>query len=171
MTSASYDPPKPAGEPEAHSAREVGGKVLNLSRLRDFGFRVPPWVVVPSRVFEEVVGARRGEIQSLLDAADFNDFASVERASARIGEIAKASELPGPFCRDLLAALGERFGADALFSVRSSAVGEDAAEHSFAGQMDSFLNVPLGAVPDAVRKVWASAFSPRVLVYRRRKGL
>ena len=50
-------------------------------------------------------------------------------------------------------------------------MGEDSAQHSFAGLMDSFLNVPAAGISEAVRKVWGSCFSSRALSYRHRKGL
>lgn len=58
-------------------------------------------------------------------------------------------------------------------AVRSSAVGEDSAQASFAGQHVTRLNVRGGvdALADAVRAVWASARSEAALAYRRRLGL
>jgi rifampicin phosphotransferase len=52
-------------------------------------------------------------------------------------------------------------------AVRSSAREEDGIEHSFAGQFDSFLSVPLTQIPEHVRAVWQSGFSARVIAYRR----
>ena len=75
---------------------------------------------------------------------------------------------PASLSNGLDEALSTLFGGHASFSVRSSIVGEDSAEHSYAGQMDSFLNIPKSAVEEAVKKVWASAFSVRALVYRQR---
>src|SRR5690606_31019101 len=50
---------------------------------------------------------------------------------------------------------------------RSSAVGEDSAAQSFAGQMDTFLFVKGDeALIDAIKGCWASAFSDRALFYR-----
>ena len=53
-----------------------------------------------------------------------------------------------------------------LVAVRSSAGDEDGAEHSFAGQFESFLNVSPRDVPDKVRAVWQSAFTDRLVAYR-----
>ncbi len=59
----------------------------------------------------------------------------------------------------------------AFFAVRSSALDEDGAEHSFAGQLESFLFVPPERIPEKVEAVWRSGFSERILAYRRERGL
>ncbi len=56
-------------------------------------------------------------------------------------------------------------------AVRSSAADEDGAQHSFAGQLESELNVALRDVRDAIVTVWRSAFSKRLLEYRRSLNL
>jgi pyruvate,water dikinase len=58
------------------------------------------------------------------------------------------------------------------FAVRSSAVDEDGASASFAGQHVTLLNVHSTAdVPDAVREVWWSANSDSAITYRQKVGL
>lgn len=58
------------------------------------------------------------------------------------------------------------------FAVRSSAVDEDSAEASFAGQHLSVLNVKsTDDIPAAVREVWWSANSDSAITYRQRVGL
>jgi pyruvate,water dikinase len=57
------------------------------------------------------------------------------------------------------------------FAVRSSAVDEDGAAASFAGQHLTLLNVHSAAdVPGAVREVWWSANSDAAITYRQRVG-
>src|SRR5438093_8188286 len=57
-------------------------------------------------------------------------------------------------------------------AVRSSAVDEDGAEASFAGQHMTLLNVPgVDAVPEALREIWWSANSDSAITYRQRVGL
>jgi pyruvate, water dikinase len=60
---------------------------------------------------------------------------------------------------------------DWRLAVRSSAVGEDSADASFAGQHVTKLNVRKAAVHEAVRLVWQSARTESALAYRARKGL
>jgi pyruvate,water dikinase len=57
-------------------------------------------------------------------------------------------------------------------AVRSSAVDEDGAEASFAGQHLTLLGVPsFDEVVDALREVWWSANSDSAITYRQRVGL
>jgi pyruvate,water dikinase len=57
-------------------------------------------------------------------------------------------------------------------AVRSSAVGEDSAGASFAGQHITVLNVPSpDEVEAAVREVWWSANSDSAITYRKRLGV
>ena len=57
-------------------------------------------------------------------------------------------------------------------AVRSSAVDEDSAEASFAGQHLTLLNVPsTDAVSEALREIWWSANSDSAISYRQRVGL
>ena len=63
---------------------------------------------------------------------------------------------------ELAAAFGELGGSAA---VRSSAVGEDGAKRSFAGQFDSFLGVNAGALRKAVEACLASAAGGRAAAY------
>jgi pyruvate,water dikinase len=57
-------------------------------------------------------------------------------------------------------------------AVRSSAVGEDSADASFAGQHLTLLNVPeADDLPAAVREIWWSANSDSAITYRQRVGL
>jgi pyruvate,water dikinase len=57
-------------------------------------------------------------------------------------------------------------------AVRSSAVDEDSAEASFAGQHLTLLNVPsTDGVSSALREIWWSANSDSAITYRQRVGL
>ncbi|HET7690812.1 MAG TPA: PEP/pyruvate-binding domain-containing protein [Nocardioidaceae bacterium] len=88
--------------------------------------------------------------------------------------------LPGPEV-DLIASGDESATAalrDAVrdlptpLAVRSSAVGEDSAGASFAGQHITVLNVPtVDDVEAAVREVWWSANSDSAITYRKRLGV
>ncbi|HEY1377247.1 MAG TPA: PEP/pyruvate-binding domain-containing protein [Gemmataceae bacterium] len=79
---------------------------------------------------------------------------------------------PSPELRaELAAALAELCPAGEPVAVRSSASDEDGAQHSFAGQLDTFLFVPPADVPEKVAAVWRSGFSDRIVAYRKEHGL
>jgi Phosphoenolpyruvate synthase/pyruvate phosphate dikinase len=62
--------------------------------------------------------------------------------------------------------------SDFSAAVRSSAVDEDGATASFAGQHETYLNiVGADAIIQAVTRCWESARSERALEYRRQQGL
>jgi len=150
---------------------EVGGKGWNLFRLLHFGFPLPPWFVVSSSVFNEVIREQRGSIEKILCSMDFTNQNSLDIASSLISEIISNSEVTSQFPQELFLTIEKIFSQNKLLSVRSSVIGEDSSENSFAGQMDSFLNVHPSDIIDAIKKVWASAFSSRALVYRHSKNI
>ncbi len=105
------------------------------------------------------------QASSLLDAA--------EQAAATISALFHSSSLPEALAADISAAylqLGE--GRLLAVAVRSSATAEDLEGASFAGQQDTYLNVSgPEAVLDAVRRCWASLWTPRAILYRLREGI
>lgn len=57
------------------------------------------------------------------------------------------------------------------WAVRSSAVDEDGQAHSFAGQLESFLNVAREDLVEKIGAVRQSGFSERIVLYRQQAGL
>ncbi len=168
MPALDLEVPIPCDTPsEQVSPREVGGKAWNLLRLRELGYPVPRFVILPCVAFEEVLGDGLREIEAALAGLDALDPEAAAGAAEQVVAIVEGRPWPARWGDALAAALP---GASSL-AVRSSVVGEDGAQHSFAGLMDSRLGVPRHGLPAAVRGVWASAFSGRALAYRQRKGL
>ena len=64
-----------------------------------------------------------------------------------------------------------RFDEHTLFAVRSSATDEDGSVHSFAGQFETYLNIPESQVVENIKKVQQSANSERVVAYMRERGI
>ena len=85
---------------------------------------------------------------------------------ATVDAIARGDVPPGEVLDQVLRELGGRV------AVRSSAVGEDAKDVSFAGQHLTLLNVVSpGALVDAILEVRQSAHSVSALGYRKRMGI
>lgn len=141
----------------------MGGKAAALARLQalaeQVGAEVPAWFVVSPAAFEASAGA------ALLSALRESQGASVP------ARLLDALELEPQTARRLDQAVEELEPGWTGLAVRSSAVDEDGAEASFAGQLESYLGVPPARVAERVADVWRSGFSERVLVYRREQGL
>jgi pyruvate, water dikinase len=73
--------------------------------------------------------------------------------------------------REAIVAAYEALGDDPPVAVRSSAIGEDSAAATFAGQHETYLWVRgADAVCEAVRDCWASLHGERATSYRERLG-
>ncbi len=131
---------------------DVGGKAWNLYRLRASGFRVPDWYVVPGRHFGATLGDRIEGIGAIVRRIDFADRSAIEATASEIREIVLRTDLPVAL-REELARIFDDVDDPVWVAVRSSVSGEDSADNSFAGQMDTVLNVALADVPASVQEV------------------
>lgn len=144
---------------------ELGGKGANLVLLSRLGLPVPTFfVIAPAANAAFLANPALRELHRRALGYD----SPGERAALRAA-IARAP-LPEGLVVALRAARAELGDGDV--AVRSSALGEDAAGASFAGQFDSVLHVDgEAALLDAVRTCWASAFSDRAATYRAHRGI
>ncbi|PSL31298.1 PEP/pyruvate-binding domain-containing protein [Dyadobacter jiangsuensis] len=78
------------------------------------------------------------------------------------------ADISGP---ELVTGLLSAFEGTRYFAVRSSAAGEDGAAFSFAGQFESYLGVTPDELAARIADVRQSAFSKRVMAYRKHHGL
>jgi rifampicin phosphotransferase len=141
-----------AGEPEPPAAL-VGGKAHNLARLAATGANVPAWVAVSVEAFRGIVLERHPLSE---------DPGAIAAWRERVaGEL----DLPAAFLEELRGAVSAAGLGEALLAVRSSAVSEDAAGASFAGQFDTVLGVRASELESAVRRVWASAANEHAVAY------
>jgi rifampicin phosphotransferase len=62
-------------------------------------------------------------------------------------------------------------GFEPRFAVRSSALGEDGSAASYAGLHETELDVAPAEIAGAVRRCWASLWSPAATAYRQRRNL
>jgi len=146
-------------------SREYGGKARGLWELDRAGHPVPPFAALPARAFADhlrAVDADGSLAAALLDLAEGGE----EELGRRLRAAIEARPLDPGLAEALRTAHGTHLGG-APVAVRSSAVGEDGSDHSFAGQHDSFLHQHGDTLEDAVRRCWASAFTARALTYRR----
>lgn len=144
---------------EADSRAPLGGKARALAALGQADLAIPEWFALsPAAFTASLTPAQRDALQATGD--DDNLRTLIEQV------------IPCPeVCQELREALAHLCPNRELLAVRSSASDEDGAQHSFAGQLDSFLFVTPEAVSDKAAAVWRSAFSQRILAYRREHRL
>ena len=166
------DAARPLGELRAGDAALFGGKSAALGELLVAGIDVPPGFGLSAdafRVFLVEAGLER-TVADAVAPVTAGDVDSVGAASHAIGEAMRFAPMPETV-RDEIAAQYARLGEDAPVAVRSSAIGEDSEEATFAGQQDTYLWVRgVEHVCDAVRDCWVSLYSPPAISYRARLG-
>jgi pyruvate,water dikinase len=134
-----------------------GGKSSNLGELLAAEIPVPPGFAISTAAYRAFV--REAGLEETIAAA-----------SPASADAIRAAPMPD----DVRAEVSEqyaRLGDAVAVAVRSSAVGEDSAEATFAGQQETYLWVRgADSVCDAVRDCWASLYSPTAISYRARLG-
>ncbi|MGD0858477.1 MAG: PEP/pyruvate-binding domain-containing protein [Terracidiphilus sp.] len=158
--------------PEATLER-VGGKGASLARMVEAGLPVPPGFHITTEAYRRFVDENHltAGIQSVAAQAQANDPATLDRASEQIQSLFAQGKIPGDIAEAIRRWYGE-LGADIPVAVRSSATAEDLPGMSFAGQLETYLNVHGGdEVLDAVQRCWASLWTGRAIGYRERQGI
>ncbi|GAB4542507.1 MAG: PEP/pyruvate-binding domain-containing protein [Anaerolineae bacterium] len=145
----------------------VGGKTFALATLRRHGLPVPEGLVVTTAFFEEHLRQH----QFIPIWAGSPDVAVTEGALHWLGDVLKISPLSSELTAALHQELANTFPGVESFVVRSSAIDEDARQHSFSGIHLSELGVPRQMIPISLSRCWASAFSKPALEYRRKHNI
>jgi pyruvate, water dikinase len=156
---------------------QFGGKSANLGELMAAAIPVPPGFALPAAAFTGFVEASglSEEIAGAIERVSPGDVDSIGGASHKISEAMRSAPLPDAVCADIAAAyedLARSQNTDAPpVAVRSSAIGEDSQDATFAGQQETYLWVRgVDRVCDAVRDCWVSLYSAPAISYRLRLG-
>jgi len=128
--------------------RLYGGKASSLIKMKDEGFSVPTFFVIPAEYFISVLSQKK-ETESIEAFLKTFDFPEVDKKMI-FNRLPQSVE---------------------TFSVRSSAVGEDGATFSFAGQFETFLHVTRINLFQKIKEVWISAFSDRIVSYKKQNKI
>lgn len=149
----------------------AGGKGASLGEMTQAGIPVPSGFVVVRDAFDKFLEETGliAEVRSELEKVNYDDVASVERASRVLHDLIYDARFPEDLEVEILNAF-DSLGAE-FVAVRSSATAEDGADASWAGELESYLNTPREILLGNVKKCWASLFTPRAIVYRNEKGM
>ena len=165
----------PLDAPGVPDNQMVGGKAAKLTQLMRAGFQVPRGFCLTTWAYEAfVIDAKiTAAIDMELGRKSMDDmrWEEIWDTALRIRSMFLAQPLSGLLRKTVEKGL-ELFNSSTPLAVRSSAIGEDSAGHSFAGLHESIIGVRgERAVEDAVRLVWASLWSDAALLYRQELGL
>jgi pyruvate,water dikinase len=154
-------------------AAEFGGKSANLGELLAGGIPVPAGFAVGAEAFRQFVGTTglEGTIRAATERVSPGDVKAIDAAAKTIDEAMRFAPLPDALRDELRQRHNEleRPSGETPppVAVRSSALGEDSPDASYAGQQESFLWVRgFEQVCDAVRDCWVSLYTPRAIGYR-----
>jgi len=158
----------------------VGGKNASLgemiTRLARAGVNVPSGFATTADAYWLFLDENdlRGRLSDAIGKLK-DDRSNLSSVGKKVRDLILGGEMPGPVAVAVRQAYGDlatRLGReDPDVAVRSSATAEDLPEASFAGQLETFLNIRGETdVIDAVKRCFASLFTDRAIAYREENG-
>lgn len=161
-------------------SQKVGGKNASLgemiSQLSQKGIRVPNGFAVTTKAFKEFLNCNHLEekIDQILTNLDVSNIKAVSKASKEVRNLIEQGNFPKTIeeeIRKTFKQLEDTFSHSLNVAVRSSAVGEDSKDASFAGQQETYLHVNgIENVLISIKKVFSSLYDERTISYRSDKG-
>ncbi len=140
-----------------------GGKGANLAQLIKSGFNVPPFFILSAPLYEHII--------QLAGIDEFIAKATSEKSHQNFQQIKSAIltvEIPESIINQIIHAWKNLIQNSAFqtVAVRSSALAEDLSDHSFAGQLESYLDIrDEKQLLESIKKCWASLWNERVYHY------
>ncbi len=178
---------------DRNSTPLVGGKGANLGEMMSIKLPVPKGFVVATDSYLKFIEENnlRDNIEKIVSEVDVEDNGNLVGASEEIQKMIMSSPIPQMIENEIIVSYRALYMSDELrdisgkaldfikvgrdqlpVAVRSSAVAEDSASTSFAGQMVSILNV-IGPkhLLESVKHCWASLFEPRAIYYHKNNNV
>ncbi|MBW2737608.1 MAG: PEP/pyruvate-binding domain-containing protein, partial [Deltaproteobacteria bacterium] len=158
------------------SANYAGSKMANLGEIMNLtGINVPHGFVITVSAYHLFLehSDLQKNINQQLQSVDIEDIKMLEMASSNIQKLIMQSPVPPELetaIFDGYKRLQEKTEKDVKVSMRSSALGEDSQESSFAGQYHTELNVSFNTLIDSYKKILAGKYSIQAITYRFNKG-
>ena len=159
------------------SLSKVGGKNASLgemyNQLNPIGIAIPNGFAVTAEAYRLFRKENNLEqpLQELLMSLDTKDYSNLSSIGEKARNLILSATIPEETRAEIEVAyqsLGEQCGTSNLdVAVRSSATSEDLPTASFAGRMESFLNINgTQQLLEAIRRCYASLFTDRAIKYR-----
>jgi pyruvate,water dikinase len=166
----------PLSAVDKHVVDVVGSKMANLGEIRkNLDMRIPDGFVITAEAYRRFIQHNdlQPEIQRRFQSADTQAIEALYNFSAEIQQMIIRSEIPPELIgaiTDAWSHLEQNSKEKITVALRSSALGEDAFESSFAGQYRSILNVSFDNVFEAYKEIVASKYSLQAITYRLNRG-
>lgn len=151
--------------------KTAGGKGASLGEMINNKISIPPGFVILAGAFDKFLEETDlgVEIDAKLKKVNKKDINSIEEASEEIRDLINDEKFPEDIGKEILK---EFKNLNAKFvAVRSSATAEDSSIASWAGELESYLNITKKDLLERVKKCWSSLFTPRAIFYRFEKKL
>jgi len=159
----------------------VGGKNASLGemyqKLGKKGVRIPNGFATTADAYWRFMEKSQlgKKIENILKGLDVQNVKDLYQRGQKVRNLILKTPLDKDFERAIVVAykkLSQEYKSKNIdVAVRSSATAEDMPEASFAGQMETYLNIRgTDNLLKAVRKCMASLFTNRAIVYRETKG-
>lgn len=156
---------------ETCGAKSAGaGRLLAIAEESNGLFAAPQALALPFGVMEHCLTLTPGlesEYRSLQQRLSSASGTHWDEVLKDLQAVIKRIEMPG----ELVAAIADAFGKDAVLAVRSSANGEDLEQLAGAGLYDSVIGVRSTECAAAIRRVWASIWTHRATLSRIQVGI
>jgi pyruvate,water dikinase len=164
----------PMAEIDSDMVDQVGEKMANLGEVRNrVGLRTPDGFVITAAAGRHFTQAMEVEINRRLKGLDFDNLEDLYTVSAGIQSLIANAPLPENLEKEILAhhqQLDTDQESELLVALRSSAIGEDSSNVSFAGQYRTQLNVSREFVCQAYKEIVAGKYKSQAIVYRQQRG-
>ncbi len=159
----------------------VGGKNAMLgdmfNKLKSAGIPVPNGFVLTAKGYEEFLKYNKltNKIKKVLRGLDVRNVQDLQMRGMIVRELIEQGEFSEKMKEEIKIAyqkLSKQYKHTATdVAVRSSATAEDLPTASFAGQLESFLNVKgIESLLEKIKKCMASLYTDRAISYRKDKG-
>lgn len=149
----------------------AGGKGASLGEMIQIKMPVPPGFVVLAGTFDLFLEENdlTQEIEAQIKKINYEEMHSVAKASEVIRELIRKKSIPDNLGKEIMQ---EFLKLDASYvAVRSSATAEDSMSASWAGELESYLDVTFSNLLESVKQCWSSLFTPRAIFYRYEKKM
>ena len=166
----------PLAQIDKNSIGLVGNKMANLGEIASIpGMKTPQGFAISISASDYLLTANNlnSEILRLLQSHDPDNLAEVYKVSAAIQKLIARSRLPADLEEKIYSAyteLEKNTEPGVTVALRSSALGEDTAGVSFAGQYHTELDVHSEFISQIYKEIVASKFTSRAMLYRMKRG-